>query len=150
MQVTRYTDYGLRILIYLALDPDRRVPASEIAEAFAVSQNHIMKVIKNLANHKIIMTYRGKGGGICLAKAPEDIFVGAVVRLLEDKTEIVNCTAPGCPILPACSLRTAFSAAFDAFLAVLDTYTLEQLVRHQESELRELLPLHSQQVICHG
>jgi Rrf2 family nitric oxide-sensitive transcriptional repressor len=150
MQLTRHTDYGLRILIYMALDPVRRVQASEIADAFAVSKNHIMKVIKNLARHGIIITHRGKGGGITLAKAPEDVRVGTVVRLLEDKTEIVNCTAPRCPVLPACRLRTALAAAFEAFLEELDSYTLEQLVKYQEAELRDLLPIHSQPVTRHG
>jgi Rrf2 family nitric oxide-sensitive transcriptional repressor len=150
MQLTRHTDYGLRILIYLALEPARRVPAWEIADAFAVSQNHIMKVIKNLARHGIIVTHRGKGGGIALAVAPEDIRVGTVVRLLEGKAEIVNCTAPRCPVLPACRLRTALAAAFEAFLGELDTYTLAHLVKHREAELRDLLPIHPQQVIGHG
>jgi len=150
MQLTRHTDYGLRILIYLSLDPTRRVPASEIADAFIVSQNHIMKVIKNLARHGIIVTHRGKGGGIALAKAPKEIRVGTVVRLLEGKTEIVNCTAPRCPVLPVCRLRSALAAAFEAFLGELDTYTLEQLVKHQEAALRALLPIHSQSVIRHG
>jgi Rrf2 family nitric oxide-sensitive transcriptional repressor len=150
MQLTRHTDYALRILIYLALDPGRRVQASEIADAFAVSQNHIMKVIKNLARHGIIVTQRGKGGGITLATAPENIRVGTVVRLLEGKTEIVNCTAPRCPVLPACRLRTALAAAFEAFLGELDTYTLGQLVKHQEAELRDLLPIHSPQGVSHG
>ena len=150
MQLTRHTDYGLRILIYLALDPARRVPAPEIANAFAVSQNHIMKVIKNLARQGIIVTHRGKGGGIILSKAAKDIRVGTVVRLLEGKTEIVNCTAPRCPILPACRLRSALAAAFEAFLGELDTYTLEQLVEHREAELRDLLPSHPQPAIRHG
>jgi Rrf2 family nitric oxide-sensitive transcriptional repressor len=150
MQLTRHTDYGLRILIYLALNPSRRVPASEIADAFAVSQNHVMKVIKNLADHKIILTHRGKGGGICLAKAPGEIGVGAVVRILESRTDIVNCTAPRCPVLPACRLREALDEALEAFLRVLDSYTLAQLVRHREEELRDLLPLHSHQWAGHG
>ena len=150
MQLTRHTDYGLRILIYLALDPNRRVPAAEIADAFAVSHNHIMKVVKNLARYGIIVTHRGKGGGILLAKDPEDIRVGTVVRLLEGRTEIVNCTAPRCPVLPACRLRFALAAAFEAFLGELDAYTLDQLVRHQEAELRDLLPLRPQSVLRHG
>jgi len=150
MQLTRHTDYALRVLIYLALDPARRVPASEIANAFAVSQNHIMKVIKNLARHGIILTHRGKGGGITLVKAAKDIRVGTVVRLLEGRTEIVNCTAPRCPVLPACRLRSALAAAFEAFLGELDTYTLEQMVEHQEAELRALLPSHPHPVIRHG
>lgn len=150
MQLTRHTDYGLRILIYLALDPTRRVPAAEIAEAIAVSHNHIMKVVKNLARHGIIVTHRGKGGGVTLAKAPEDIRIGTVVRLLEGTTEIVNCTAPRCPVLPACRLRSALAAAFKAFLEELDTYTMDQLVEHREAELRVLLPLRPQPVIRHG
>jgi len=150
MQLTRHTDYGLRILIYLALDPARRVAASDIADAFAVSQNHIMKVIKNLANHKVIVTHRGKGGGISLAKAPANIPVGAVVRALEGKTEIVNCIAPRCPVLPACRLRTALAEAYEAFLSTLDAYTLEQLVEHQEAELRNLLPAPSPHGVRHG
>lgn len=150
MQLTRHTDYGLRILIYLALDPGRRVPALEIADAFAISQNHIMKVVKNLARHGIIVTHRGKGGGITLAKAPEDIRVGTVVRLLEGKTEIFNCTAPRCRVLPACRLRFALASAFEAFLGELDSYSLKQLVEHQEAELRDLLPSRPQLVVHHG
>jgi len=150
MQLTRHTDYGLRILIYLTLDPARRVAASEIADAFAVSQNHVMKVIKNLANHKIIVTHRGKGGGISLAKAPDNIRVGAVVRALEGETDVVNCLAPRCPVLPACRLRAALAEAYEAFLRTLDTYTLEQLVKHREAQLRDLLPAPWPREVRHG
>ncbi len=75
--------------------------------------------------------------------------MGTVVRLLEDKTEIVNCTAPRCPVLPACRLRSALSGAFEAFLAELDKFTLAQLVEHQVAELRDLLPSRSQPVMRH-
>lgn len=141
MQLTKHTDYGLRVLIYLALDPAQRVPAAEIADAFAVSRNHIMKVINDLSAHGLILTHRGKRGGIRLARAPEEIQVGMVVRLLEGKIDIVNCASPPCPVLPACYLRTALTQAFAAFIASLDRYTLDQLVRQREPELRELLPM---------
>ena len=141
MQLTRHADYGLRILIYLTLAPDRRVAAAEIADAFAISQNHVMKVIRHLAEHGLILTHRGKGGGVVLAMAPQHIRVGRVVRLLEGKTEVVNCTSPPCVVLPACRLRTALAGAFEAFLAELDNYTLDQLIEHREQALRELLPV---------
>jgi Rrf2 family nitric oxide-sensitive transcriptional repressor len=141
MQLTQHTDYGLRLLVYLALHPRRTIPAAEIAQAFNVSQNHLLKVVGKLANQRIINTHRGKNGGVTLRQRPADIGIGEVVRLLEGGKPIVNCTQPRCPVAPVCRLKTALDKAIEAFLDVLDDYTLEQLVQRQESELRAFLPL---------
>lgn len=139
MQLTRHTDYGLRTLVYLALRPDERITAAEIADAFEVSQNHLQKVVQHLAGFGVVHTQRGKNGGITLAESPDSIRVGAVVRALEEGLDIVNCTRPWCPVLPACRLKGVLSNARDAFLAVLDDCTLADLLRDREGALHELL-----------
>jgi Rrf2 family nitric oxide-sensitive transcriptional repressor len=139
MRLTRQTDFGLRTLIYLALHRNRRVTASEISDAFEVSQNHLLKVIQRLANIGVIDTYRGKGGGISLAKLPDAIRIGDVVRGLEQEMAVVDCNRPLCRIAPVCDLKGILADAGDAFLAVLDGYTLEDLVRRRPDKLRSLL-----------
>ena len=140
MLLTRQTDYGLRMLIYLALHPDRRATAMEIADAFQVSQNHLLKLIQRLAAAGVLHTYRGKGGGVVLARPAKTIRVGDVVRELEQGLEVIDCNRPLCPIAPACDLREVLGDARGAFLAVLDDCTLEDVVRRRRDTLRLLVP----------
>lgn len=126
MRLTRYTDYALRVLLYLGARPDRLCSIGEIARAYAISQNHLMKVVSDLASAGYVASARGRGGGIRLARPPTEINVGAVVRRTEDSFEIADCSA--CIIAPACSLRCLFKEAANAFLSVLDGRTLADLL----------------------
>lgn len=137
MQLTRHTDYSLRVLIYLALRPDKLGNISEIASAYNVSRNHLVKVVHQLARLGYINTIRGHGGGIELSRNPEDINVGDVIRHTENKLDVIDCKQPPCPILPACRLKSALTEATRAFLEILDTYSVADLTR-EKSKLMKL------------
>jgi Rrf2 family nitric oxide-sensitive transcriptional repressor len=133
MRLTLHTDYALRTLIYLGLRRDRRVSIRQIAEAHRISENHLVKVVHNLGRGGFIETTRGKGGGLRLARPPEEIRVGDVVRFTEEDMALVACfQAPGegggCALIHACRLQSALGEAFSAFMAVLDRLTLADLL----------------------
>ena len=137
MQLTRFTDYTLRVLIYLGTHQveDRLATISDIATAYDISENHLMKVVHHLARAGHVETIRGKGGGIRLARAPEKINIGEVVRGAEEHLNLVECfqrAAHPCPIAPACMLSGLMERALDAFLAVLDRQTLADLLMPRE------------------
>ena len=132
MRLTVYTDFSLRVLMFLALRGDELATIAEIARAYGVSKNHLMKVAYQLGLAGYVETVRGKGGGLRLARQPQDIVLGEVVRRTEPDMSLVPCFAPddvSCAIFPSCALRGALSGARDAFLAALDRYTLADLVR---------------------
>ncbi|HEY9097990.1 MAG TPA: Rrf2 family transcriptional regulator [Thiobacillus sp.] len=133
MQLTRFTDYSLRVLIYLGLQQDRLVTISEIASNYDISRNHLMKVVHQLGARGYIETVRGKGGGMRLARRPELINVGDVVRDAEENMDIAECFNPSksCPLLPTCVLRTVLTEARKSFLATLDFYRLSDLLVSQ-------------------
>ena len=125
------TDYALRMLIQLGVHTDRLVTVNETAHAYQVSKNHMTKVAHRLCVEGFIVTVRGNGGGLRLAKRPSDINVGDVVRRLENDFALVGCFEPRCdrcPITSACLLRSALRKALKAFHDVLDTYTLQDLL----------------------
>lgn len=135
MHLTRYTDYSLRVLIYLGTHQDKLATISEIAAYHSISRNHLMKVVHQLGTNGYIVTLRGKGGGIKLARPPEKIVVGDVVRSMEETMNIVECFESGasaCVLAPACQLKTALSEAMQSFLVTLDLYTLADLVGEQQ------------------
>ena len=135
MQLTRFTDYALRTLMYLALHRDRLVIISEIAKVYHVSENHLMKIVHRLAQHGYIETQRGKGGGMRLARQPEDIQVGMVVRHTEENMDIAECFDPqlrDCPMLPECVLKSALISARASFLEKLDSYTVADLTANKK------------------
>ena len=140
MQLTRYTDYSLRVLIYLALqDEGVRITVSEIAEHFEIPKNHLVKVVHHLGKLDYLKTTRGKNGGICLAKNPEDLGVGDIIRNMESSFKMVDCRAPvPCPIIPVCLLPGILFSAREAFLNVLDQYTIADLLKQPE-QLKSLL-----------
>lgn len=142
MHITRYTDYSLRVLIYLAARTDRLVTIQEIADSYGISRNHLMKVVHQLNRSGYIETIRGKKGGMRLYMAPADINIGALVRETEQGLNLVECFSPGnsCTITPVCGLKTMFSEALDAFFQVLDRYTLADVIRepHKPRLLRLL------------
>ena len=134
MRLTRYTDYALRVLLYLGAHPDKLSTISEIAAYHDISRNHLMKVVHQLGAWGYIDTLRGKGGGIRLAHKPAEIILGDVVRHTEENLEIVECFTPGnsnCIILPDCRLKMALNEALSGFLATLDLYTLADFLEAQ-------------------
>jgi Rrf2 family nitric oxide-sensitive transcriptional repressor len=122
MRLSRHTDYALRVLIHLAAQPDRLVSIAEIARAYAISENHLMKVVNMLGRAGFVRTVRGRGGGIALARPAEEIIIGAVVRHSEPDLNLAECGT--CLIAPACGLIGVLGEALRAFLAVLDRYSL--------------------------
>ena len=142
MQLTRYSDYSLRVLIYLAVDPDRLATIDQIARSYGVSRAHLMKVVHQLGLRGYVETVRGRGGGLRLARPPEKIRIGEVVRATEENLALVECMDPvtsECVIEPACGLRSVLCEALAAFLAVLDRYTLADLVARRRRPLVALL-----------
>lgn len=142
MQLTRYTDYSLRVLMYLAVRSDRLATIEEIARAYGISKAHLTKVVHELGGVGFIETVRGRGGGIQLGRAPEEIRVGAVVRFTEESMDLVECFDPDtsdCRIESVCRLRSVLGDALEAFLRVLDRYTLADLVARRRRSLDELL-----------
>ncbi len=143
MRLTLHTDYALRLLMYLALAPDRLVTISEVAETYAISRNHLVKVTHELGKLGLVETLRGRGGGLRLAHMPEDISIGHVVRVMEEDFRIVECfdhAANTCRIAPACRLKHLLREALDAWIAILDRATLADLVA-RPAPLRQLLAL---------
>src|SRR3569833_749350 len=125
MQLTLYTDYSLRVLLYLGLVPARTATIAEIADAYRISRNHLVKVVHNLSIRGFIQTTRGRGGGICLARPPAQIVLGDVVRHTEMNFPLVECfdrELNTCPIAAACILKDALYEALKAFKAVLDMF----------------------------
>lgn len=127
MQLTRHTDYALRVLIHLAAAPAARATIPEIADTYGLSRNHLMKVIHGLAQGGFITTQRGRGGGFSLARAPQEISIGAVVRHSEPDMRMADCAS--CAIRPACGLTGILAQATAAFMAVLDGHSLSDATR---------------------
>jgi len=142
VQLTRYSDYSLRVLIFLAVEPSRLVTIEEIARGYDVSKAHLMKVVHQLGLRGYVETVRGRGGGLRLARPAEEIGIGDVLRSTEESMALVECFGPtsgGCAIEPACGLRPVLQEALGAFLAVLDGYTLADLVARRRKPLARLL-----------
>ena len=141
MRLTVYTDYALRMLMYLALRKDQLATIAEIADSYDISRNHLMKVAHQLGVAGYVETVRGRGGGLRLAKPVESIGLGDIVRHAEPDMAIVSCFEPvdaPCAIQSCCVLKRALARARDAFLDVLDGYTLGDLVQPR-SRLTSLL-----------
>lgn len=136
MKLTSFTDYSLRVLIYLAAQPKRRATIAEIAATFDVSENHLTKVAHCLGKGGWLANVRGKGGGLELAMPPELIVVGRVVRETEGVAMLAECfgdEGSNCSIASICRLRGVLGEAAKAFYAVLDRYTLADLVHNRHS-----------------
>ena len=136
MRLTVYTDYSLRLLMYLALKDDGLATIEEIAKSYGISKNHLMKVAHQLGVAGYVDTVRGRHGGLRLAKPAKAIGLGEVVRHTEPDMAIVMCFEPvnaDCAVLPYCVLRKALERARNAFIEVLDDYTLSDLVKPRAS-----------------
>ena len=140
MRLTRFTDYSLRVLIYLGLKDDGRVTIREISEAYGISRNHLMKVVSLLTRMGYLDARRGPGGGIALAMPPNEIVIASVVRDMEDDLNLVECFCKdgNCLIKPVCELKGALSQALTAYLDTLERYTLSDLLQPR-AELSRVL-----------
>ena len=136
MNLTYYTNYSLRVMIYLGLHSTSLASITQISEAFGISRNHLIKVVHNLAKLGYLKTTRGRGGGLRLARDPKEINIGEVVRKTEANLNLVECfntLGNTCPLRGACELKRMVLEAEEAFFSVLDRYTLaDVLVRRKQ------------------
>ena len=130
MRLTDYTDYTLRVLMFCALNPDRSITIAELATSHAISKNHLMKIVNDLANQGVLLTTRGRGGGLKLQKSPSDICIGDVVRASETDFRMVECfdvNHNSCTLTAQCRLKFVFKNALESYLAELDKVTLADI-----------------------
>lgn len=144
MRLTTHTDYALRLLMLLAVEPDQVHTIEKVAQRYDISRNHLMKVTQTLVQAGFVSSQRGRGGGLTLQRPAADISVGAIVRATEDSFALVECFDSQhnkCLITAACGLRGPLEEAIQAFLAVLDAYSLADLVKRPGSlrRMRALL-----------
>ena len=129
MRLTMFTDFALRALMRLAGEPARSFATTEIAQEFGISRHHLAKVVRDLADGGFIATQRGAGGGFSLARPPQSITLGEVVRSLEKRQALVECfrgDGGACALTPRCRLKTRLAAAHEAFMRELDGTTLAE------------------------
>ncbi len=140
MRLRSFSDYSLRVLMYLGVQPDRLATIAEIAAAHEISENHLMKVVHQLGCGGYIETVRGKGGGMRLARAPRDIVLGDVIRQAEGDFALVECFTENssCRIQPACRLHGILDEALSAMFLVLDDYTLADLLEKPQEHLKAI------------
>jgi Rrf2 family nitric oxide-sensitive transcriptional repressor len=135
MQLTMFSDFGLRIGLYLATHPDRLVAVEEISDAYGISRAHLVKVVQRLTEIGIVESTRGRGGGLRLARKPEEIRMGDLVRATEPNFNLVECFDADhntCPIAPACGMKGALQRAQVAFLASLNENTLADFLPRRD------------------
>ncbi|HSN19704.1 MAG TPA: Rrf2 family transcriptional regulator [Usitatibacter sp.] len=141
MRLTTFSDYALRVLIYLGVREGEVCTVAGIAGAYGISANHLMKVVHHLGQHGYVETLRGKGGGMRLAREPARINLGELVRGTEEQ-RIVECfdsASSACRIESACALRGILGEALEAFFTVLDRHTLADLLQPSRKLARILV-----------
>jgi Rrf2 family nitric oxide-sensitive transcriptional repressor len=142
MRLTMYTDFSLRVLIYLgAKEPGEMSTILEISDTYSISKNHLTKVVHELGKMGLIETIRGRGGGIRMKVEPENINVGELIRRTEDDFHLVECfnsESNSCILSPVCRLKNALHEALNAYLAVLDNYTVADFIINKD-ELTAIL-----------
>ena len=141
MRLSLHADYALRTLMYLAVHDGHR-SIGEIAQAYGISKNHLMKVAQRLVAEGFLVAMRGRSGGLQLARAPDRINVGLVARTMEETGSFVECFNPqtnGCVITPACQLRHALAGGLEAFFRHLDSYSLADLTKDPTAMRESLL-----------
>jgi len=130
MRLTNFSDYSIRVLLYLTIHNEKLIQIQEIADAYSISKNHLMKIIYQLGKQGYIETIRGRNGGIRLAKQPDEINLGALIRDTEEDFNVVECFSKDhntCPIASICTLKGVLNQALAAFFQVLDGYTLQDV-----------------------
>ena len=135
MELSQFTDYSLRVLLYLAVKEDGLTSIKDISEAYNISNNHLVKVVHNLAKMELIHTYRGRGGGIKLAKMPEEVIIGQIVRSTENLA-LLECFLGGkgtCCITGVCILKVELQKALEKFLQELDKLTLADVASNKKA-----------------
>lgn len=143
MRLTYHTDYALRVLIHLAVNSGKPTRVADVADSYGISRNHLLKVALRLGRLGYVRTLRGRSGGIALARDPEEINLGAVVRGMEDDFCLVQCMQKEggiCAISPSCRLKSVMRKALEAFLSVFDSYSLADISANRD-DLAELLGL---------
>lgn len=143
MRLTDYSEYALRVLIYLSIQDERLATVKEISEQYDISRNHLTKLVHKLGKNGFIETIRGKRGGLRIGRDPATITVGEVVRAMESDLAIVECFQPGnyeCRIVRACVLAGVMRKALNAFLEVLEDYTIKDLIE-PKSQLIKAFPI---------
>jgi Rrf2 family nitric oxide-sensitive transcriptional repressor len=125
LRLTRFSDYAVRVMLYLAAHPDRLCSIAEIAKAYEISQNHLMKVVSDLAAHGYVQSLRGRGGGIRLARSAQEINIGRLIRHTEGVIDLAGCGT--CKLQEVCRLPGPLDLALDAFFGVLERYTLAEV-----------------------
>lgn len=143
MELSRFTDYALRVLIYAASREGEKITLGELTEVYRISHHHLVKIVHFLGKEGYLTNRRGRSGGIILGRKAEEIIVGEVIRKTESHLNLVECFNPEntfCRIAPACQLRGIIFEARDAFLKVLDGYTIASITANRKSLLRLLLP----------
>ena len=144
MRFTRYTDYAIRVLLHLAAHDGQTVSIQEIARAYDISKDHLMKVVQQLSKAGFVAAQRGRGGGLRLGRPASEITVGAVVRETEENLQMVDCA--NCKVSTVCGLPRALNEATAAFMDVLDRQTLDMVVTDQGAARRLLTPIESEPV----
>jgi len=135
MQLTLYTDYSLRVLLYLGQHPDKRITITQISEHFNISRNHLVKVVHNLGKLELIHTIRGKNGGMILAQEPKNINLANVIQSIEPHMNLLECfddNTNTCPITMECGLKHILFKAKRSFLDVLKEHTLADLLPNHD------------------
>ncbi len=142
MRHTRHADFALRVLMYLRVAPGRRGSIADIAAAHRISRNHLDKVVRRMSEAGLVATLRGRGGGVHLTRDPSTITVGDVMRAMEDDFAVVECLGPAryCQIAGVCGARSVFAGALNAYFAVLDGATLDDIAMNDQG-LRGALDL---------
>lgn len=144
MHITRYTDYSLRVLIYLAVQKEQLTTIQEIADSYDISKNHLMKVVHQLNRKGYVETVRGKNGGLRLNMDPKDINIGVLIRETEQDLKLVECfsSESKCVIGPICGIKGIFAEALDAFLNALDQHYLADLLpENKKPQLLRMLQI---------
>ena len=149
MQLTRFTDLGLRVLMYLArVEREDPVTNAEIAAQFQVPHNHVIKVVHKLGQLGWVSTLRGRHGGLRLGVAADSLRLGTVLRALEASTQLVDCNDPPCVLRTSCLAKSALDAGLAAFYAKLDEYTLADVCASRTGA--QLITLHRKFVAARG
>jgi Rrf2 family transcriptional regulator, nitric oxide-sensitive transcriptional repressor len=148
MRLTLHTDYSLRVLIHVGAADGELITIDDVSKTFDISKQHLMKVVNNLARKGYLDTVRGRGGGIRLRRPPRAINIGQVVRDTEETLGVVGCLQQRgyCPIQRICELRGVLHEATEAFLGVLEKYTLADLIKPR-SALSSLLLVNQQTAV---